>query len=389
MRVHGNHTTPDADVLALAGLTVGSPVSDDTLRQAEEKLRRSGRFADVEVRKRFRSIENPSDILVILLVDEHPGISQDDLTPGPMKRFRSLGMWLPIVDYADGYGFTYGARLSFVDALGKRSRISVPAIVGWRTEDRRDVDRSFERGLFTRVEGGFAMTRRENPRYELGDTREEGRARIERAFTPWLRTGGGVRITNVQLRSAGRALRRARRGRHRRYAHRSDVPAQRRPPDATVEQLASKATPCDAVDWRRPRLHRPDRFERAGASRRDVSGQRSVPLYEQPLLGGTAMLRGYDFGYRGGDNLAAFSAELRVPLTSPLNIGRFGVKAFIDAGTVLCVGKQDLRDQHFDRGHRRRRLLHRHRVSRRARRRVAAERRQQPPRWHFGLGVTF
>ena len=43
------------------------------LQQAEERLRRSGRFADVEVRKRFRSIDNPSDILVIVLVDEHAG----------------------------------------------------------------------------------------------------------------------------------------------------------------------------------------------------------------------------------------------------------------------------------------------------------------------------
>ena len=111
VRVHGNHTTPDAEVLALAGLTVGSPVTDETIRQATQKLRTSGRFADVEVRKRYRSIDNPSDILVIVVVDEHAAVSDTDLTPGPLKRMRSLGMWLPILDYADGYGFTYGARI--------------------------------------------------------------------------------------------------------------------------------------------------------------------------------------------------------------------------------------------------------------------------------------
>ena len=33
-----------------------------------------------------------------------------------------LGMFLPILHYVDGYGFTYGARISFVDRLGPRSR---------------------------------------------------------------------------------------------------------------------------------------------------------------------------------------------------------------------------------------------------------------------------
>ena len=31
VRVHGNHTTPDADVLSLAGLSVGSPVTPGLL----------------------------------------------------------------------------------------------------------------------------------------------------------------------------------------------------------------------------------------------------------------------------------------------------------------------------------------------------------------------
>src|SRR6185503_2289044 len=48
----------------------------------------------------------------------------------------------------------------------------------------------------------------------------------------------------------------------------------------------------------------------------------ALPLYEQALLGGTSILRGYRFGYRTGDNLAAASAELRVPITSPLSFAR-------------------------------------------------------------------
>ena len=350
VRVHGNHTTPDADVLSLAGLAVGSPLTDEALKQAEERLRSSGRFADVEVRKRFRSIEDPSDILVILLVDEHPGISDDNLMPGPLKRFRGLGMWLPIVDYADGYGFTYGARVSFVDTLGKRSRISVPATWGGERRIGVTVDRSFERGPFTRVEGGFALTRRENPRYELGDTREEGRARVERAFTPWLRAGGGARITNVRFGQLDDRF----------VAPGVDVSIDTRidpsfPRNAihiinSVERLAFNEAD-DVTRWNGDFRGYIGLFGSAVVALRATATRASgpLPLFEQPLLGGSSLLRGYDLGYRSGDNLTAVSAELRVPLTSPLNVGRLGVIGFIDSGSVAASGVP-LSDQRFDRG---------------------------------------
>jgi outer membrane protein assembly factor BamA len=349
VRVHGNHTTPDADVLSLAGLTVGGPISDDTLRQAEDRLRKSGRFAGVEVRKRFRSLDNPSDILVILLVDEHPGISDDDLMPSPMKRFRGLGMWLPILDFADGYGFTYGARLSCVDVLGKRSRISVPATWGGERRIGVTVDRSFEHGPFTRVEGAFALTRRENPRYELGDTREEVKARLERSFTPWLRAGGGARFTNVQF------------GQLEEHFVAPGI-------DVTVDTRTDPTFPRNAVHLvsgvERLSFELSDAVTRWTGDFRGYVGlfgssvlalrttltrvNTALPLYEQPLLGGS-LLRGFDLGYRSGDDLTAVSAEVRVPLTSPLNVGRLGVVGFIDAAAVAAHGVA-LSDQRFDRG---------------------------------------
>jgi len=75
----------------------------------------------------------------------------------------------------------------------------------------------------------------------------------------------------------------------------------------------------------------------------------TLPPAEQALLGGGPSVRGYRAGNRAGDSLAAVSAELRVPLTSPLNFGRFGVKAFVDAGTVWNAN-QRLADQPWDRG---------------------------------------
>ena len=67
----------------------------------------------------------------------------------------------------------------------------------------------------------------------------------------------------------------------------------------------------------------------------------SVPLppYLQPLLGGMANLRGFKAGTAVGDTLVAASAELIVPLTSPLHIGKVGVSVFADRGTVYDKGE--------------------------------------------------
>ena len=112
IRVHGNYATPDADVLALSGLKTGEPATDERLGAARRAIEGSDRFDGVEVRKRYRSIDDPTDILVMIVVRERPGISDEDLTPGAFTRIRALQQWMPILNYADGYGLTYGARTS-------------------------------------------------------------------------------------------------------------------------------------------------------------------------------------------------------------------------------------------------------------------------------------
>jgi hemolysin activation/secretion protein len=61
---------------------------------------------------------------------------------------------------------------------------------------------------------------------------------------------------------------------------------------------------------------------------------RSLPPYEEYLLGGASNLRGYRAGSFAGDNLMAASVELRVPLSSPLGVTKFGINIFGDTGTV-------------------------------------------------------
>jgi hemolysin activation/secretion protein len=116
-----------------------------------------------------------------------------------------------------------------------------------------------------------------------------------------------------------------------------------------------------------------------------------LPVYEQPLLGGASLLRGYEFGYRTGDAVSALSAEVRVPLTSPLNVGKLGVKAFVDTAAVAPYGTP-LDAQRFDRAVGAGVFLTAPvftvglDVAWPSERIGSASR---APRWHFGLGVTF
>ena len=50
-----------------------------------------------------------------------------------------------------------------------------------------------------------------------------------------------------------------------------------------------------------------------------------------------------------GDTLVATAAEVRVPLTSPLEIGKIGVSGFFDAATVYDKGGR-LADQSWKKG---------------------------------------
>lgn len=349
VRIHGNHTTPDADILAIVGDVVGKPATDQLVAEMTTNLEKSGRFDGIEVRKRFRSIDNPDDVLLMVIVDEVPGIDEFDLTPGPMKKFRSSGMFLPILRYDDGHGFTYGVRTSFVDRLGPRSRISIPLSWGGERQARMQVERTFKLGPVDRVAGEFGIGRRENPHYEIGDTRTSFNARVEGALQRWFRYGVGGGVDDVEFGDVNDRL-------------------ETFGADATFDTRVDPAFPRNAVHakfgWERLR------FDAGQANRNTVDARgylglfrgtvlalrglsitsdQPLPAYEHTLLGGPSSLRGFDTGYKADDNLAAASAELRIPLTSPLSIGRFGVKIFADYGAAYPNG-QKLSDQTFDLG---------------------------------------
>jgi outer membrane protein assembly factor BamA len=388
VRVHGNHTTPDDKVMAIVGDVVGRPATDALVAEVADKLEKSGQFDSVDVRKRFRSIDNPDDILLMIVVDEFPGIDPIDgyQPPSPVKRFWSSGMFLPILHSEDGYGFTYGARLSFVDRFGPRSRVSIPLSWGGERQARVQAERSFRSGPIERVFAEAGIGRRENPQYEIGDTRTSFSARAESAVQRWLRVGGGGGIDEVSFGDLTDTIKRF--GADVTLDTRVDPAFPRNAVHATfgIERLDFDATSANrrTVDARGyVGLFRGTVLALRGVS---VTSTAALPPYEHNLLGGAANLRGYDAGFEANDNLAAASAELRIPLTSPLSIGRFGVKAFIDFGTAYPFGEK-LEDQAgFNRGIGGGAYLHLTIVN------VSldvARSREGDTRFHFSLGVTF
>jgi len=203
IRVHGNYTTPDGDVLALSGLKAGEPATDARLAAARKALADSDRFDDVEVRKRFRSIDDPTDILVMIVVRERPGVTEDDLTPGAFKRLRALQQWMPILNYADGYGFTYGARTTYSGLAGRDTRLSIPLSWGGERRAAAELERTFDSGPLSVVRGSLFVNRRVNPHYEQSDVRLGVRLGAEKALTPWLRAGADGRLERVDFAGLG------------------------------------------------------------------------------------------------------------------------------------------------------------------------------------------
>jgi len=348
--VHGNHTTPDEEVLRIAYVHPGDPVTPSTVHDITARLEHSGRFRSVDVRQRYASFSDPNAVLVVIVVEERVGISIADPTPGPWKRFRASTMWLPVLAYEDGYGFTYGARFTFVDVLGPSTRVSIP--LTWGGERRASValERTFTRGPLSRVEVAGGTWRREFPPTDEGERREFASVRLERAITSSLRVGGSGDVANVSLGELDDRVRRAG----------GDVLLDTRRDPAFPRNAVYLGVAWDHLwfdgspDTARTTIDARGYLGLPGTlvlvARAQYSGTADpLPPFEQALLGGTSSLRGFRYGYRAGDRLAAASLELRWPITSPVRLGRFGLAAFVDHAAVYSAGTS-LRSAEFDTG---------------------------------------
>jgi outer membrane protein assembly factor BamA len=287
------------------------------------------------------SIADPTAVVLIILVEEQPGVSVDIARPGILRRFRASTMWLPVLTAEDGYGLTYGVRLGIVDALGRHTRVSVPLTWGGERRASVDVERRFARGPLTRITADAGITRREHPALDVSDRRTYVGVRAERAISSWFRVAPHARVENVQFGQIADRLRSA--GLQATLDTRRDPAFPRNAvyASATIERVwfaHAEATPRIVTDARGyVGLVRQAVFV---ARVQQAWSAHALPPFEQPLLGGAASLRGFRLGYRMGDRLVAGSAEVRMPIASPLRTARPGVAVFTDAGTVYGAGER-------------------------------------------------
>jgi outer membrane protein assembly factor BamA len=349
IQIHGNHVTTDDEVVRLAGIAVGEPFLPTTVNDVLVRLRQTGRFDQVDVRKRFASIDDPTRITVVIVVSEGPvRIEVPDDPNLPIRIVRRRGvtnvMLLPILDAEDGYGLTYGARISYVGVTGRRGRVSLPLSWGGQKRAAVEFDRPFTSGPLTRVQVGTGIQRIHNPGFDLDDTRRRAWLRAERVVGP-VRLGG---VAEWQRVSFGGAEDDVRSG----------------GVDVTLDTRRDLQLPRNAVvasaAWTRLNFRsggNAGRTKLEGRGYLGLAGQTvlvvralredadaALPPAFQSLLGGSANLRGFRAGIATGETLVAGSLELRIPLSSPTRIGRFGVNAFVDTGTVYAHDDR-LRDQ--------------------------------------------
>ena len=351
IQIQGNTATSDEEVRRLADVRVGMPFAAHTLADVAARLRATGRFEDVDVRKRFASIADPSLIVLVIVVDEGPvriEMTGDTATPTRVVRTgRPNILFLPVLSAEDGYGLTYGARFALVDPAGKNSRLSFPLTWGGTKEAAVEIDKTFDRGPLHRLVAGGSIARRTNPFFDQDDDRARVWVRGERQVAHAVRVGASAgfdRASFVDARDrfthAGADL--VLDTRLDPFLARNAVYAR-----AAVEHFSFGANRTD-VDVR-------GYLGLLGQSILTVRGLRTdstrpLPPYLQPLLGGMANLRGFRAGTAAGDTLAAASAELILPLTSPLHVGKLGVSAFADRGAVYAKGER-LADQKMREGY--------------------------------------
>jgi surface antigen-like variable number repeat protein/surface antigen Omp85-like protein len=349
VQVHGNTLTADDEIRRLASVDVGMPFDATTIEAATERLRASKKFQRVEVLKRFASIADPTQILLVIIVDE--GAVAIELTGDPanptrvVKSRRTRLMFLPLLWAEDGYGFTYGAQFAWPEPAGKDSRVSFPLTWGGEKRAAAELDKTIAGGPFDRLLAGASLSRRTNPHYEQDDDRARLWIRGERAILPVLRLGATLG-----------------------WQRESFLGAQDRFPygaaDVTLDTRVDPVLPHNAIyaraGWERVAgVDRMDLDARGyvgligqtilalRAQRSDADGP--LPAFAKPLLGGLANLRGFRAGADVGDTLLAGSAEVIVPLTSPVSFGRMGVSGFVDRGTAYDKGER-LADQAWKTG---------------------------------------
>jgi hypothetical protein len=362
IQIQGNTATSDEEVRRLGDVRVGMPFADALIEHVAARLRAAKRFERVEVLKRYASIADPSQIMLVIVVDEGPVkivMTGDPEHPTKVvrRRFPNL-LILPILRREDEYGITYGARLTAPEPrlFGKNSRITYPLSWGGTRQAAVDVEKRFDNAAIDRLTFGGGVSRRRNPAFDADDDRARVFARVEREVVHRVRVGADGGWERASFEGTADLFTHAR----------TDIIV-----DTRIDPILAR----NAVYGRASIEHlqfadraaaapiEPDRYGgySGGVNRTELDGRgylgfigqtvlagrvlrldsdRPLPEYMQPQIGGLGTLRGFPGGYAVGDTLVTMSGELVVPLTSPLKFAKFGVTAFVDRGTVYAKGER-------------------------------------------------
>jgi outer membrane protein assembly factor BamA len=310
----------------------------------------------VEVLKRYASIVDPTQVLLVVIVDEGPvkleGFGDVDKPVAVVPRGGLGLMFLPLLDFEDGYGFTYGAQLARQGVAGAGSRLSFPLTWGGDRHAAAQLEKSFDGGtrVLTRLETGVSISQRTNPYFETDDTRDRIWFRGERTLGDSITAGGTAAWQHVSF--GGVTDQFTQFGLDVTFDTRLDPMLARNAvyARAAIEHLSfENTTGVNRTDLEaRGYLGLPGQsilVLRAQGQGSDTP----LPPYLKALLGGMSNLRGFRAGSAVGDTLVAGSLEIRAPLTSPLKLAKFGANAFVDVATVYDTGAH-LGDQTFEQG---------------------------------------
>ena len=358
VQVHGNTITPDDDIVRASGLSVGLAFSEQLLAETTARLQATKRFDRVEVLKRFASISDPAQIVLVIQVDEgpvriDPGVPAVAGVPARPPRATKRGpfnvMFAPLLDAEDGYGLAYGAQISVSGHRNTSTRLVAPLSWGGDKRAGAELQKEFAAPFAPQLRVGGLVQERVHPFFKEDAGRKRVWGRAEWQLMKPLRAGTTLAwqtSTLLDRRDTTRSI----------------------GGDVVLDTRLDPMLPRNAVFVRAAvdRLAFSDRaivkteLEANGyiglyranvlavrALREDMS--RPAPPFFKSILGGASNLRGFRAGHSIGDTLVAGSAELRMPLSSPLSVATFGASAFVDAAAAYDKG-EIFRDQRFRKG---------------------------------------
>lgn len=341
VRVHGNRRLSAAEIRRLAGLEPGVELHPGTEREAAARLRATGRFETVEARRRHRSLRpgDPEESVILVVEERAPA--------GGAARPAAL----PFVRYDEGYGVTYGARLTLLDPLGEDSRLSAPLTRGGEDRAAVEIETRPRSGPFSAVRMTASAFRRRNPHYGLTDRRRVVAAEAERRFGDHLRLSGGAAWSRVRFGAAEERF----------AAYRLGLTVDTRDNPSLPRKGVFLEAGSEWFRWDegagaalRPRVDARGFVGLFGPAVLRVRAQyrgadAALPRFARPLLGGANSVRGHPVGAAAGDRLAAVSLEIRAPLDAPYRAVRYGARVFFDAGAVVGA-REPFRDAAIHRG---------------------------------------